>query len=38
MPIYFYKAKNLEAEEEAGTLEAKNPSELAKILRKKNIF
>ncbi len=38
MPIYFYKAKNLEAEEEAGTLEAKNPSELAKILRKKKYF
>ena len=38
MPIYFYKAKNLEAEEEAGILNAKNPSELAKILRKKKYF
>jgi len=38
MPIYFYKAKNIEGEEEAGVLEAKNPSELAKILRKKKYF
>jgi type IV pilus assembly protein PilC len=38
MPIYFYKAKNLEAEEEAGILDAKNPSELAKTLRKKKYF
>jgi type IV pilus assembly protein PilC len=38
MPIYFYKAKNLEAEEETGILNAKNSSELAKILRKRKYF
>ena len=38
MPIYFYKAKNLKGEEEAGILDAKNSSELAKILRKKKYF
>ena len=38
MPVYFYKAKNIEGEEESGILNAKNPSELAKILRKKKYF
>jgi len=38
MPIYFYKAKNLEGEQETGILNAKNSSELAKILRKKKYF
>jgi type IV pilus assembly protein PilC len=38
MPTYFYKAKNLEGEEETGILNAKNSSELAKVLRKKKYF
>jgi len=38
MPNYFYKAKNLEGKEEMGVLNAKNTSELAKILRKKKYF
>ena len=38
MPVYFYKAKNIEGKEEAGVLNAKNPFELAKILRKKKYF
>ncbi len=38
MPIYFYKAKNLNGEEEEGILDAKNRSELANILRKKKYF
>jgi len=38
MPNYFYKAKNLEGEEKMGVLNAKNHSELAKILRKKKYF
>ena len=38
MPIYFYKAKNLNGDEETGILEAKNSSELAKSLRKKKYF
>ena len=38
MPVYFYKAKNIEGEEETGVLNAKNPFELAKILRKKKYF
>ena len=38
MPIYFYKAKNLEGEEESGILESKNSSELARTLRKQKYF
>jgi len=38
MPIYFYKAKNLEGKEETGILDAKSHFELAKILRKKKYF
>ncbi len=38
MPIYSYKAKNLKGREEAGTLNAPSPSNLAKILRKKGYF
>jgi len=38
MPVYFYKAKNIKGEEETGVLNAKNPFELAKILRKKKYF
>ena len=38
MPRYSYKAKNLKGEEETGVLEAKNSSNLAKILHQKGYF
>ena len=38
MPNYFYKAKNLKGEEESGFLEAKDLSQLARLLRQKGYF
>ncbi len=38
MPNYFYKAKNLKGKEISGTLEAGNPSQLARSIRKKGYF
>lgn len=38
MPFYFYKAKNLQGEEEEGTLEASDPSRLARLLRSRGYF
>jgi type IV pilus assembly protein PilC len=38
MAIYSYRAKNLKGKEEEGTLNALDPSQLAKLLRKKGYF
>lgn len=38
MPKYFYKAKNLKAEEKVGAMEAPSVSELAKALKDKGYF